>query len=437
MKADYSVGCLAMVMALGLGLFGCDRGSASSCAAGQSAPCSCPDGLVGIRRCTERGIWNAMCESCQAAPGTDQGGDTDPVEVAACTPQSSRDCLCSGAFEQGTQACQADSSWGECSCAPACAEGQSRECACPGEPVQKGTQGCAGGAWTDCQGCIVITPLDPTLADIGKRCKADADCQSKKCLLMKQPNLFPLGGYCLKACASDSDCQKDPQVTLNCLEVTGAGKTCVYACPPSGRYACAGNDQCVQVSTGASACFPPANQECNHGASRCVAADANLIEVCLAGKWKPGKCNQLGSNQCEGNRCTPIFWRSKKDPNLCFAPAANGVIGLSDCTSKPWSAIRLEDGSGLWVVVDTSKRCLNVPGGQLQSGSSLNVGTCSGSAIFWFQDFNGAKNATQFRSALTPNGASFCLDYADASTPKGIQASPCSTTPDTQFWQHW
>ena len=137
MKADYSVGCLAMVMALGLGLLGCDRGSASGCAAGQSAPCSCPDGLVGIRRCTERGIWNAMCESCQAAPGADQGEDTGLVAADSCAAQSKRDCLCSGAGEQGSQVCQEDSTWSECSCAPACVEGQSRECACAGEPIQK------------------------------------------------------------------------------------------------------------------------------------------------------------------------------------------------------------------------------------------------------------------------------------------------------------
>ena len=391
---------LSAVMILTLG--GCDESSksAETCKFGATAPCACHGGGTGTRQCTDRGIWSAICESCD--------------EVDNSTVQIPLDCQ----------------------------EGESRPCACPGSADQTGVQGCESGFWSPCAMCpttsVRTQPADSAL-DIGQRCTQDAECQSQTCIRHSQGDQVALSGYCYKKCETSADCQLAGGIRLDCVEVSGSGKTCAYGCGgTSGAYNCRGGDSCLTFASAGSACFFPASSRCFNGASRCVSGDAGAIEVCLSGAYQKGRCDGIGGNSCQDNRCTAVAWHCLSDGNLCFGADPAGIILPIGCAMKTWNNIRLENGS--WIFIDRNNRCLEIQNGLAKDGAPLVVADCTNAPQqMWLLNFSTPKNAMEIESILKPASAKFCIDYkaADQTNPAGRIFTFGCFQGDNQYWRTW
>lgn len=104
MRSEYLVGMLLLLGAGGLELPGCSRDSDGSCSVGDVAPCACRDGQIGVRTCSDRGIWNALCERCQSAE------DADRPDQGACSAGESAPCTCTDG-KIGVRMCTEDGLW--------------------------------------------------------------------------------------------------------------------------------------------------------------------------------------------------------------------------------------------------------------------------------------------------------------------------------------
>jgi hypothetical protein len=113
------------------------------CVPGRAIACACDSGGLGVKTCSNTGIWG-ICEGC----------------LLGCVPGDAARCPCLGG-DEGTQSCEDDGTWGPCEgCETACVPSTRQTCAC--EDGSAGVRECldSGEGWSPCRGCAGDTDFE-------------------------------------------------------------------------------------------------------------------------------------------------------------------------------------------------------------------------------------------------------------------------------------
>jgi hypothetical protein len=301
-------------------------------------PCECVDGAeracgsqvgvcsFGSQPCVA-GVWGscdpgagpATLSANEAAVslcnGLDDNCDGSDDEGCACAPPEERLCgIVTGDCAPGTEACQANGTWGDCTgetnpaarqcddhdrdCdgttdylqAPcACRNGDTRTCSSNVGVCRFGSQTCVAGAWNTCSGQTLPTTMNANEAAVGLCNGLDDNCEGR----------IDEGCGCTsgasRSCGSDVGlCSLGTQT----CSPGGAWGFCVGDTEPAARvcdgddHDCDGTDDYLQAPC-----------QCQNGATRACGIDTGVcasgLETCTSGTW--GGCTATGPTTTSPN----------------------------------------------------------------------------------------------------------------------------------------